>query len=410
MAGFVEELTPRETALHKTAVFLGFPWDMRLRHVPPSSFNGLVAGADILSPEEFPPFSRSTRDGYAVKSSDLFGAAPGNPAFLRLAGEVSMGALPSISVAEGQCALIHTGGVLPEGADSVVMAEDSVPAGDWVELRKAVQIRENVTVRGEEFQKGDMLLKRGRKLDFRSAGLLALAGVTSVPVVDCRIGILSTGDEIVPCGTAELAPGQFRDVNGSLLQALLTGEGYTAEYLGIGKDSRDDLHRVVGEAMEMCDVVLVSGGSSISERDYCSRILGQYSDPGFLIRGILMSPGKPTLIGGLRNRKKLLMGLPGHPFSCFIAAYAVLLPLLKGMITGELSGPWKQAVLPAGSPVFGHAGVEEFVPCTLESGRAFPAPVKSSFSRALSETQGLFRLSAGTETVREGEEAEVWLW
>ena len=123
-----------------------------------------------------------------------------------------------------------------------------------------------------------------------------------------------------------------------------------------------------------------------------------------------MSPGKPTLIAGMAEAKKLVLGLPGHPFSCFISAYSVLLPLLNSLIWGELKGPWKSLRVTVQEPVFSHTGVEEFIPCVLKEGAARPFPVKSSFARALSEADGIFRIPVDQETVRPGEEAEVWLW
>lgn len=409
MAGFVEALTPREKALSSAAAAFGFPWRGGKLSVPADSCSGRIL-VPVTAGENYPPFSRSTRDGYAVSSADCLGAASGSPAYLTLAGEIPMGAAPSFSIAPGQCALIHTGGILPEGADSVVMVEDTESAGNWIEVKMAVQKAENTIRRGEEFSLGDTMLKAGQKVDFKTAGLFAMAGIRHAVIARLAVGIISTGDEIAPPDTVRLPPGKVRDVNASMLSALLAGEGHTVQNYGIAEDTRDSLAASLREALRENDVVVISGGSSVSTRDHCSSILEDLPHPGLLVRGILMSPGKPTLIAGMKEDRQLVLGLPGHPFSCFISAYTVLLPLLNGLLWGKTEGPWKRVFVPVQEPVFGHTGIEEFIPCVLRNGRAFPLPVKSSFSKALAEADGLFRLSTSQETVRQGEEAEIWLW
>jgi len=409
LAGFVEALTPREKALSYAASAFGFPWRGGEISVPSDSCSGRILRS-VTACEDFPPFSRSTRDGYAVASADCLGAAPGSPAFLTLAGEIPMGSAPSLSIGSGQCALIHTGGILPEGADSVVMAEDTEGAGNWIEVKKAVQKAENTVRQGEEFSVGDTLLMAGQKVDFRTAGLFAMSGIRQAFIARLTVGIISTGDEIAPPDTVHIPAGKVRDVNSSMLSALLAGEGCTVKSFGIAEDTRESLAAALREALIESDVVVISGGSSVSTRDHCSSILEALPHPGLLVRGILMSPGKPTLIAGMKEERKLVLGLPGHPFSCFISAYTVLLPLLNGLLWGSTEGPWKRLFVPVQEPVFGHTGIEEFIPCVLRNGRAFPFPVKSSFSKALAEADGLFRLSASQEIIRQGEEAEIWLW
>ena len=409
MAGFVETLTPREKALEHVAKTLDFPWEFSARTVISSSNSGRLL-YPLIAAEDYPPFMRSTRDGFAVASSDCLGAAPGSPAYLSLAGEVPMGTAPSFSISPGQCAIIHTGGILPEGADGVVMMEDTERAGNWIEIKNAVQKAENTVLPGEEFSKGDPILTAGRRIDFRTAGLFAMAGATQTASPALKIGVISTGDEIEPPETKKLSAGKFRDVNAFLLLSLLDREGYKATYYGIAEDTRANLSDLTKKAMEECDVVVISGGSSVSMRDYSASILEDLPEPGLLVRGILMSPGKPTLIAGAKKENKLVLGLPGHPFSCFVSAFTVLLPLLHGMIWGEIKGPWKAIKTSLTEPVFGIAGIEEFIPCVIKEGRAIPRPVKSSFSKALADADGLFHIPASMETLRPGEEAEIWLW
>jgi molybdopterin molybdotransferase len=290
------------------------------------------------------------------------------------------------------------------------MMEDAESAGNWIEVKKAVQKAENTVQPGEEFASGDTLLKAGRKVGFRTAGLFAMAGIRQARVARLTVGVISTGDEIASPDTAQLPPGKVRDVNASMLGSLLEGEGYSVRQYGIADDTENSLSAFLQRALRECDVAVISGGSSVSMRDHCSSILEGLPSPGLLVRGILMSPGKPTLIAGMANEKKLVMGLPGHPFSCFISAYTVLLPLLHALIWGEVLGPWKSLRVPVEQVVFGHTGIEEFIPCVLRNGIALPFPVKSSFSKALAEADGLFRIPSSQETLRPGEEAEIWLW
>lgn len=410
MAGFVRELTDRMSAIEYAAASLSFPWQGNESSRDLDAAEGLTLARDILAPEDFPPFDRSTRDGYALISEDSYGASQSNPAFLTIRGEVPMAAVPSFSLSEGECALIHTGGVLPAGADAVIMLENVERTGNWLEIRKAVQKGENIVFRGEEFSAGAILLPKGVQVDFKSSGVLAAAGISKAPVQHVKVGILSTGDEIVTCETRSLNPGQFRDANANILSSLLRRHGYEPVYLGIVEDSKVSLEKALYRAMEECDVVLLSGGSSVSTRDHCSTILESLEAPGLLVRGILMSPGKPTLIAGIKEKQKLVMGLPGHPFSCFLAAYTVFLPLAHAMNTGAIVSPWRSVVLPVSESVFGHSGIEEFLPCALRDGKAVPLPVKSSFAKALGQADGILRLSSSRETVRPGEEVEVWLW
>jgi len=398
------------SAIEYAAASLSFPWQGNESSRDLDAAEGLTLARDILAPEDFPPFDRSTRDGYALISEDSYGASQSNPAFLTIRGEVPMAAVPSFSLSEGECALIHTGGVLPAGADAVIMLENVERTGNWLEIRKAVQKGENIVFRGEEFSAGAILLPKGVQVDFKSSGVLAAAGISKAPVQHVKVGILSTGDEIVPCETRSLNPGQFRDANANILSSLLRRHGYEPVYLGIVEDSKVSLEKALYRAMEECDVVLLSGGSSVSTRDHCSTILESLEAPGLLVRGILMSPGKPTLIAGIKEKQKLVMGLPGHPFSCFLAAYTVFLPLAHAMNTGAIVSPWRSVVLPVSESVFSHSGIEECLPCALRDGKAVPLPVKSSFAKALGQADGILRLSSSRETVRPGEEVEVWLW
>jgi len=311
MAGFVKEVTPRLKALEYTAEELFFPWDIRSSDIPLDRALGRRISRSLISEAPYPPFTRSLRDGYAVYSPDVVAATSGTPSFLRKNGDISMGTVPAFGISSGCTAAIPTGGVLPEGADAVVMLEDTTAAGDWIEIRRGVQSGENIISAGEEISSGSKLLGRGDMVDFRSVSVLSALGVKNVPAIDMRISILSTGDEIVPVETAALPPGCVRDANGWSVRALLERHGFSADYAGIVSDDGDSFEKRVMDELEKCDVLVLSGGSSVGIRDHCSQVLEALPAPGLLVRGINIMPGKPALIAGCREDKNLLSAFPG---------------------------------------------------------------------------------------------------
>ncbi|MEG1799472.1 MAG: molybdopterin-binding protein, partial [Synergistaceae bacterium] len=218
---------------------------------------------------------------------------------------------------------------------------------------------------------------------------------------------LSTGDEIVSVGTAPLPPGCVRDVNGAAVSALLSKYGFPAEYRGIVKDDAEEFEKRVKSELADCDVLILSGGSSVGVRDNCSRVLEALPAPGLLIRGINIVPGKPTLIAGCAEEKKLVVSLPGHPLSCVSAAFTVLIPLLLKMSSHDAVFPKHSISLELAYDLNAKTGPEEFTPC---DGKVYPISAKSGYVSALSSSDGLVRIPEDMETVRKGEHVEVWLW
>lgn len=409
MAGFVKELLLRNDAIEFVTRALNFPWQFQPDTLPLEKAYGRFIQNSYSSPEDHPPRSRSLRDGFAVRASDLTGASGSSPAFLQKIGEVPMGAFPEISIDLLQAAEIHTGGFLPQGSDAVVMLEDTSRAADWVEVRKSVQVGENVLRQGEEMARGERVLEAGQYLDYRSIGILATLGVESIPVITPRIGLFSTGDEIVDIGTHPLPPGKIRDVNSWMLSALLARKGFETRRLGILPDSREDFSKSLDVALETFDVILISGGSSVSVRDFTFDILSRLPDPGLLVRGVNIAPGKPTLIGGCLREKKLVIGLPGHPLSCSVVALTLVLPILCRMCgiadRAALAEPrWSLLA----EDVIGKSGVEEFIPGRMGEGIVSPLMAKSGYVGALREADALIRLDPSTETARKGDSVQLW--
>ena len=411
MAGFVKEVTPRSQAIDLVSEALSFPWATREKYLNINDSFGRIISKDIAADEPYPPYTRSLRDGYAVAGTDVVAATEGTPSFLRKTGEILMGEVPAKSVSFGEAFSIPTGGLLPEGADAVVMTEDTSLTADWVEVRRSVQAGENIIRAGEEFASGANVLHCGEIIDFRSISLLAALGINDVPVVDLKISIVSTGDEIVPAETETLPPGKIRDVNGWSVLSLLKRFGFQPEYKGILCDNKEIFEKKVKEELAGCDVLILSGGSSVGVRDHCSSVLESLPQPGLIIRGINIVPGKPTLIAGCGDSKKLVISLPGHPLSCLTVGFTVLLPLLMKLIGGDDSLLFRKMHLPVTKDITARTGPEEFIPCRLsQGGTVEPLMAKSGYISVFSGSDGLIRIPSDKETIRSGETAEVWLW
>ena len=411
MSGFVKEVIPRMQALQIVAEGLSFPWHVRTADMPIDSALGKRISGDVEAQEKYPPYTRSLRDGFAVQSSDVVAATPGTPTFLNMSGDILMGVLPNISIKQGEAASIPTGGVLPDGTDAVVMLENTHLTGGWVEVRGAVQSGENVILAGEEFPVGKRVLGKGDMVDFRTMSVLATLGIKTVPSIDLKISILSTGDEIVPVETDPLPPGKIRDVNGWSVKSLLSRYGFESEYRGILSDEGDLFEKTVNEEASSCDVLILSGGSSVGTRDHCSRVLEKLPAPGLMVRGINIVPGKPTLIAGSLEERKLVVSLPGHPLSCFTVAYVLLIPLLLKLIGASDTGYGIKMKLPMSRDITARTGPEEFVPCRItQDGKIDPILAKSGYISSLASADGFIRIPEDRETIRAGETAEVWLW
>jgi molybdopterin molybdotransferase len=320
-----------------------------------------------------------------------------------------MGLPPDFAISREEAAAIPTGGMIPDGADAVVMLEDAAIAGDWVEIRAAVQRGENLIFSGEEIAAGDTLLSRGEMIDCAVPGLLSTLGIASVHVVDSIVGVISTGDEIVPAETRPLPIGAIRDANSYIIRSVLEKYGVRSKSYGIAPDNRESLEASAAMALGECNVVLLSGGSSVGARDHTARIIESLASPGLLVRGINMTPGKPTLIGGSAEDKKLVLGLPGHPLSCMVSTLFVALPLIDAMCGGRgVVGRYLR--LPLASDAHGRTGPDEFMPMRIEGGEVRPLAAKSGYVSAMRGADGFIRLRPDTETLRRGELAEIWIW
>lgn len=352
---------------------------------------GRVTAEPVVSTGPLPPFPRSTVDGFAVKASDTYGASESLPAYLKLAGEVPMGAPALIRLERGTTISIHTGGMLPEGADAVVMLEYTQVASGIVEILRPVAVGENVIQVGEDVRPSEIVIPAGSKLRSQEIGGLAALGVTEIQaVVKPRVGILSSGDEVVPPERTP-GPGQVRDANSYSLSALVQEAGGEANRFGIYPDQLPPLIEAAQRAMEACDIVVFTAGSSASARDLTAQVINQLGEPGVLVHGVGVRPGKPTILAVCQG--KAVIGLPGNPVSALVIARMFLKPVIEYLL--GLSVTVSRPVFTARLTVnlSSMAGREDWVPVRLvpdvDGLKAEPIFSKSNLIFSLVRADGL---------------------
>ncbi|VBB09613.1 molybdenum cofactor biosynthesis proteins signature 2 [Lucifera butyrica] len=373
---------------------------------------GRTAAADIISQEDLPPFSRSTVDGFAVRSADSFGANESAPSLFAIAGEVVMGAPSVQELLPGQAVAIPTGGMLPAGADAVVMLEYvEQPDANTLLALKMVAPGENVVTRGEDIQAGSVIVKEGQKITPQYVGVLAACGCTRVLVrKKVKVAIISTGDELVDIQESPKF-GQIRDVNSYALEALMSAAGCVVKRLGIVRDSYEEFFTILSEATAKFELVIISGGSSVGARDYTVKAIEALGAPGILIHGIAIKPGKPTIFGMVD--KVPVFGLPGHP----VAAMTVCEQLVK-LAVRKLLGqkqPDGRFLVPAclSRNVASTPGRDDFINVRLwkRQGEYVADPVlgKSGLINLMAQADGMLHIPADKSGLYEGETAEVLL-
>lgn len=380
--------------------------DFELLEVPDAL--GRILAEDVVAPHPLPDFERSTVDGYAVRATDTHGAGDSLPAYLNLVGEVPMGDSPHFEIGPGQCALIHTGGMLPAGADASVMLEYSQRSGESeVEIFRAVADGENVIRIGEDVAQGQIVQGKGSRLRPAEIGGLMALGILKVRVVrKIRVGLISTGDEVIAPDQSP-RPGQVRDVNSFTLAALVEKSGGSAMRYGIVSDEFETLHRSAANALSECDVVIVTAGSSASTRDMTANVIRALGTPGVLVHGINTRPGKPTILGVCEG--KAVIGLPGNPVSALVNGYLFVVPVIEKLLGAK---PRPQAMVPARLTVNlpSQAGREDWWPVKLTEAReAEPIFGKSNLIFTLATADGLVRIAPHATGLSAGELVEVYL-
>lgn len=304
----------------------------RTQMLPTSQAVGRVLASAPISPLDLPNFTRSAMDGYAVKAADTFGASQSLPAYLDVVGQVHMGEKPDIMLEGGQAAAIHTGAMLPDGADAVVMIERTQKVDDVeIEVLAAVAPGENVIQIGEDVRKGSEALSVGHMLRPQDVGGLLAVGITQLEVTARpKVAVLSCGDELVPADSADVAFGQIRDINSHMLVALCAEAGADVVNMGIARDTLESLLPMARQGLANADMLIMSAGSSVSVRDLTREVVNQLGAPGVIQHGLAVKPGKPTIIAACDG--KPVIGLPGNPVSAMLVARQTVLPTLQHLM------------------------------------------------------------------------------
>lgn len=365
-----------------------------------------VLAEDIVTTEYVPDFNRSTVDGYAVRARDTFGCSDAIPAILPVTGEVLMGEDAKEPLAPETCVYVPTGGAVPEGADSVVMIEYTEDYGDGtIGVAKAVAPGQNMIYRGDDVYPGKVILEKGRILGAQDIGALAAIGKVKVRVAKkpC-VGVISTGDELVPPEQTP-GPGQVRDVNSAMLAAMLQAFGAEVHQYGIVVDDAALLAEKVDEALRECDAVLLSGGSSVGVKDATCRIIEERGK--LLFHGIAVKPGKPTIFG--KDGNKPLIGLPGHPVAAYFITKLFVLPLLAHLQGRHMRHYTVNATI--SENIGANDGRALYQSCYLEETPqglvARPIRGKSGLITALAGSDGYFCVERDCEGLSKGAEIQV---
>lgn len=386
---------------------------------------GRVTAADVRAPHPLPEFPRSTMDGYALRARDTFGVSESLPGYLTLVGEVPMGDAPSFTLTPGVCAIIHTGGMLPEGADAVVMLEHTQRVNadgvrpDKIEISRAVAEGENVLRVGEDVAADQVVLAAGvRVRPVEIGGCMALGFIKMRVATKPKIGILSSGDEIVAPQKSP-RPGQVRDINSYTLAALVEGAGGEPVLYGIVTDDPEAMKAIATSALNECEAVVITAGSSASARDTTTEAIASLGTPGVLVHGVNVRPGKPTILAVCDG--KAVIGLPGNPVSALVIAGLFVVPVIEKLLGLKVLRPRPSVAAKLTVNVSSQAGREDWVAVkvipspsiTLPKGEvrwlAEPVFGKSNLIFSLAFADGLVRIPPDATGISAGEMVEVIL-
>ncbi len=371
-----------------------------------SHATGRVLAEPIVAGMDVPPFPRAAMDGYAVVAEDTFGAGNFNPVRLSLIEVIHAADIARREVTRGTCIQVATGAPVPAGADAVVQVEDTELEGDSgqsgkVKIYKPVYPRQNVSPQGEDIQAGRHVLTPGTRLDPSKIGVLAALGITQVPVfVKPTLAVIPSGNEIMRPGDP-LGPGKIYDINSYTLSALIQEVGGLPILFPIMQDTLEDVRRTLQEALA-CDLTVLSGGSSVGERDVMLEAVESLGEVKF--HGIAVKPGKPTLCGVIQG--KLVLGMPGYPTSCLTNGYGLLVPVLRKLARlPEARAGGIQ--LPMSRRYTSTIGRHQYLPVRVEHGEVVPVFKESGAITSMADAEGYIEIPANVDLVEKGEPVRV---
>lgn len=380
---------------------------------------GRVLAEDVRSPVDLPGFDRAIMDGFAVRAKDTFGASPGAPAYLRLAGEVKMGEVASVKSSPGEAISVATGSMMPEGADAVVMVEYTDFLDDeTIEVVRAAAPGDHVVGKTEDLHEGELMLRSGHVIRPQDVGALAGVGVLSIKVSrQPRVAIISSGDEIIPPDETPQM-GQIRDINSYSLACLAQRAGGVPLRMGIVPDDFESLKSRLAQGLEKADIALISGGSSVGTRDVTLDVIRSFDGAEVLVHGISIRPGKPTIIAKVERAAnslvddKYLFGLPGNPVSVMVTFdlfVGFLIKLLAGVNQPICEPRYVKARL--NRNIASAPGREDYISVRLigsdDGMLAEPVLGRSALISTMVKADGLIRIPLESEGLEEGAEVEV---
>lgn len=384
---------------------------LRTEYVNAVDAVGRIVSKAIHSQENIPDFMRSTVDGYAVKAENTVGCSESLPAFLEIIGEIEMGKGTDLVLGDQEAVYVPTGAIIPQGANAVVMIEYTEKLESEVVIHRPVHPLENMVGIGDDVGKGELVIPQNTRLKTQHIGALAALGISRVEVYEKpRIGILSTGDELVAIDQP-LAKGQIRDVNTHSLEAMISAIGCNVVYRRRIQDKFQAIQAALQEGLTQCDVVLISGGSSVGAHDMTPEIINSLGEPGVLVHGVAIKPGKPTIVGKIQD--KAVFGLPGHPASCVVSYKTLVEPFIETALLKMRRKPEYvvgtsefQAHVSSGRDVFYMVRLEEH-----EDGyRIHPVHGKSGMVSLFSQADGYVEIPMEKEGLEYGEQIKVYVF
>jgi len=375
-----------------------------------------ILSKEIIAPANLPGFNRSTMDGYAIRAEDSFGATESLPSYLKIMGEIKMGDRPDFKINPGEAVKISTGGMLPEGANAVMMVEYTEKIDDTtIESRRSISPWENVVREDEDLKTGEIILKRGSRLRPQDIGVLAGIGKTNIQIYrKPKIAIISTGNEIIPA-EGEPRIGQIRDINSYTLGACIEELGGVPVCRGIIKDEvillKQEIKKTIKE--DKVEAVIISGGSSVGVRDVTLEVLNRLGKPGVLIHGVSVKPGKPTILAIADNRP--IFGLPGHPVSAMIIFDLFIRPLISWLQGGQCNyNSAKETEAELTCNMVSDSGREDYIRVFVyEKNKKFYAePIlgKSGLISTMVQASGLIKIGLNIEGLEKGSKVMVRLF
>jgi molybdenum cofactor synthesis domain-containing protein len=376
----------------------------RTEAVPIDDAVNRVLAEDLVAVMNVPPFNRAAMDGYAVKAKDTFGAGQFKPKVFKMIGEIHAGESPDKQINNGECLQISTGAVMPGGANAVIMVEDTEREGNDIKVFKSITPGSNVGKMGEDIKEGAVVLKAGVLLDAAKVGVLASQGLSSVNVYEKpKIAVLPTGEEVIAAGK-KLKPGQLYDINSHTIAALVGAHGGTPVKINIAGDKKEELRAAIKEALKS-DIIVLSGGSSVGERDLLVDVIDMWGE--ILFHGVQVKPGKPTIFAMIEG--KPLLGMPGYPTSCLINSYLFLIPAIRKMARLPFrKGDTVKAKLARRVP--GSTGRRQFLTVKLVGDEAVSVFKESGAITSIAEADGYIEIPENIDLLEKGDIVTVTLF